>query len=116
MAAEGFVEDAARPPQHDDAYLRTVYACGQRRDHIVKVHRAHWPPKVHPGLNDAPHLVAKCERCGGNVIVYNPPSADLTVQLFGDAADAVGKLVDERGKVIEEAASPKAGTVVEGKR
>lgn len=113
MAEPRFEADVAKAPQHDDTYLRTVYACGQRRDHIVKVHRAHWPPKAQPGLNDAPHLVAKCDRCGATCIVYDPPSADMTVVLYGEASDAVGKVVDEKGKVIDASAAPKAGQVVD---
>ena len=39
--------------------------------------------------------------------------ADMTVVLYGEASDAVGKVVDEKGKVIDASAAPKAGQVVD---
>ena len=113
--AERIPRGQAKPPQHPDEYKRTVYACGERKDHLIRVHRAQWPPKLQPGVTDSPFIAGVCERCGANAIVYNPPSADMTVVLYGDAADVVGRVVDEKGKVIDEAAVPKGGQVVDDK-
>lgn len=98
-----FVEDA-RPkrPQHDPHYLETVYACGQRREHLVRIPRANWPPRPNPSVNDRPYLVARCERCGANCIVYDPVPADMTVILTGDAAAAEGRVILEPGPVLDE--------------
>ena len=112
--AEGFVEDVAKAPQHTQEYKQTVLACGERKDHLIRVHRANWPPKAQPGLSDqTPFVTGVCERCGANAIVYDPPSRDMTVVLYGDAADARGKVVDEKGKVVEDSALPKGGQVVD---
>jgi hypothetical protein len=116
-----FTEDRAKPPQHDEVYLRTVYACGVNRQHLIRVHRAKWPPRSMQGLNPAmvlekPHVTAPCERCGANVIAYDPPASDLTVVLWGQPGDEHGRVEDEeRGAVVEEAA-PATGVIVDEPR
>ena len=111
--AEGFVEDRAKPPQHTQEYLNTVYRCGERRRHEVKVHRSLWPPQAHANLNDRPHVEGTCENCGGQVIVYDPPGKDITVVLFGDPGEQQGRVVDEQGAVVDEAEVPAGGQVVD---
>jgi hypothetical protein len=117
-----FTEDRAKPPQHDEVYLRTVYACGVNRQHLIRVHRSKWPPRSMQGLNPAmvleqPHVTAACERCGANVIAYDPPAPDLTIRLYGDASEAHGQVEDEaRGVVLDEEAAPATGVVLDEPR
>jgi hypothetical protein len=111
-----FVQDPAPAPHHTDEYLKTVYACGQRRDHQLRVHRAYWPPRSMHGLNPAlvvekPHVTGPCERCGANLIVYDPPDSSVTVVLYGDASEAVGRVED--GAVVDEAQMAKSGGVID---
>lgn len=111
--------ERTKPPQHEDVYLRTVYACGVNRTHFIRVHRSKWPPRSHQGLNPAmvlerPHVTGQCERCGANLIAYDPPDASLTVQLYGKAEEAEGRVLDpkeEKGAVIETPDAPRAGVV-----
>lgn len=111
----GFIsedERKSKPPQHTEEYLRTVYACGQRRDHLVKIHRSKWPPQAQPGLNDRPYIAAKCERCGAVCIVYDPVPSDMTVMLYGVKGEEAGRVIEE-GAVVDEEAMPGAGQVVD---
>ena len=110
--AEGFVEDRAKPPQHTQEYLNTVYRCGERRRHEVRVHRSQWPPQAHANLNDRPHVEGTCENCGGQVIVYDPPGKDITVVLYGDPGEQQGRVVEE-GAVVDESEVAAGGQVVE---
>lgn len=100
-------------PQHTEEYLRTVHACGERRDHLVRIHRSKWPPQPHPNLNDRPHITANCERCGAICIVYDPVPADMTVMLYGKKGEETGRVVEEHGAVVDEESRPAAGQVLE---
>lgn len=113
MAAEGFVEEHAKPPQHTAEYLATTYKCAARREHIARVARGNWPPRfgANPNTGERNHLAAVCERCGVNLIVYNPPTPDMTVVLYGDAGEAHGRIEDEQGTVVEEL--PPTGGVID---
>ena len=99
----------AKPPQHPEEYTRGVYACGMRRDHVIRVHRANWPPRTggNPQSDPRHYVAGLCERCGANLIVYDPPDRQVTVLLYGSADEAHGRVEDEVGQVIEEAAVPK---------
>lgn len=110
---EGFVEERAKPPQHTAEYLHGVYRCGERNRHEVRVHRSTWPPQAHANLNDRPHVEGPCEHCGGQVIVYDPPDKSITVVLYGEPGDVQGRVVEEVGAVVEEAAVPVGGQVVD---
>lgn len=100
-------------PQHPDTYTQGVYRCGERRDHQIRVHRSKWPPVQHPNLNDRPHITGHCERCGAVCIVYDPPSSDMTVILYGEKGSEQGRVEDEAGPVVDESAVPAAGQVVD---
>lgn len=104
---------AAKPPQHPDEWKKGVYACGLRRDHRVRVHRSHWPPRAQPGLNGPPYVSGPCERCGALVLIYDPPGRDVTVVLYGEADEAQGRVEDEVGQVIEDAPEPVVGQVID---
>ncbi len=106
-------ERRAKPPQHTEEYRTGVYRCGERRDHIVRIHRANWPPVQHPSLNDRPFVPGVCERCGANVIVYDPIPFDMTVVLYGSKDEARGRIEDEVGAAVAEEELPVAGQVVE---
>ena len=108
-----FREDAVQAPQHTEEYLNTTFRCGQNKLHLVRVHRSNWPPKqAHPHSFDVPTIAGRCERCGVNMLVANPPSKDTTVVLYGDASEVAGQVVDE-GAVVEESALAPAGVVVD---
>jgi hypothetical protein len=106
--------EAVKRPQHDETYLKTVYRCGERREHVVRIHRSKWPPPKNPSINDRPYLVANCERCGAVCIVYaDPVPADMTVRLYGEAGEREGRVEDE-GQVVDEASvGETAGQVLE---
>jgi hypothetical protein len=112
-----------KPPQHSEDYINGVYKCGTKADpvsgskHVLRVHRSKWPPREMHGINPAlalekPHVTGNCEKCGARMIVYDPPSPDVTVVLWGAAGDAHGQVIEEHGTVVEEASVP-VGQVVE---
>jgi hypothetical protein len=111
--------DAAKRPSHPESYLNTVYKCGERREHLVRIQRSKWPPKAMVGTPgtaftfDRPYVTATCERCGGTCLVYDPPPSDMTVVLYGDASEAQGKVIDEAGPVVSEEELPQAGQVID---
>lgn len=112
------VDAAGKPvvhprPQHTSEYLNTVYKCGDRRKHEVRIKRANWPPVQHPNLNDRPHVVGLCENCGGICIVYDPVPSDMTVILYGESGSEQGRVQDEVGEVLDETEVPQAGQVVD---
>lgn len=110
----GKVETQPPRPRHQEAYLNGPYKCGERRDHLVRVHRSHWPPKQNPSLNDRPFITANCERCGAICIVYDPVPSDMTVVLYGVKGEEAGRVVEEQGAVVDEAdAAPAAGQVID---
>lgn len=100
-------------PKHDQHYLDTVYKCGQRRKHEIRIARANWPPTQHPNLNDRPHVTGTCDNCGAVCIVYDPVPSDMTVILFGEKGSEQGRVQDEVGEVLDESEVPQAGGVVE---
>lgn len=119
---EHFIADKEVAPTHDPVYLATTYACGERGDHVAEVERSKWPPKSLQGLNPAlvlekPHVATVCKRCGVNLIVYDPPSHDMTVVLVedkppvggGERNPTAGTVVD-----IKDAQRSKGGKVVGG--
>lgn len=114
------VDQQGRPqpqprPQHTQEYLQTVYACGERRDHRVRIHRSNWPPKQNPSLNDRPFVEGPCERCGGIVQIYDPPDRSVTVVLYGSAEELEGRVEDENapGEVVGEEQGQEGGGHVE---
>lgn len=100
-------------PQHPESYLTGVYKCGQRREHLVRIHRSNWPPKPIASLNDRPYVTGTCERCGATCLVYDPVPSDMTVVLYGDASEAHGQVIDEQGAVVNEEEVPAAGQVID---
>ena len=113
-----FREDKAAAPTHTDEYKRTVLKCGDRREHLVRVHRSNWPPRWRQAnTNEPPSLAGRCERCEATLIVYDPPHRDITVVLYGDLSERVGSVKDEAGAVVEaETGAQPAGSVVEEPR
>lgn len=111
------IEDKALPPQHTEDYRKTVYKCGINRDHLVRIHRSKWPPREGGNVQTGEkHFVAaQCERCGGNALVYDPPSRDMTVVLYGEVGDIQGRVLEE-GQVVDEADVPPTGQVVDEPR
>lgn len=114
------VDQAGKPqpaqrPKHTQEYLRTVYACGERRDHRVRIHRSHWPPRPNPSLNDRAFVEGACERCGGILQIYDPPDRSVTVVLFGSAEELEGRVEDENapGEVVGEEQAANTGGRVE---
>jgi|SRR5262245_6609107 len=109
--------DPPKRPQHPESWVNGPKKCGDRRDHLVRVHRSHWPPRPMPGLNGPPYLAANCERCGAVCIVTDPVPADLTVVLYGKPEEAAGRVVEEEttaGTAIDESALPdNAGHLVD---
>ncbi len=104
--------DPPKRPQHPESYLTGPFKCGQRREHLVRVHRSKWPPKANPSLNDKAYLTANCERCGAICIVYDPVPYDMTVQLYGEKGEEAGHVIEE-GAVVEESDAPAAGQVID---
>lgn len=119
-----FREDKAPAPTHTDEYKRTVLKCGDRREHLVRVHRSNWPPRWRQAnTSEPPSLAGRCERCEATLIVYDPPHRDITVVLYGDPGERVGVVKDEEavGVVVsaEQAAAQdvsQVGSVVEEPR
>lgn len=112
LTTSGKVEPQKRP-QHPESYLSGVFKCGQRREHLIRIHRSKWPPKQIASLNDRPYVSGTCERCGGTCLVYDPPPSDMTVVLYGDPSEAQGQVIDEAGPVVAEEELPQAGEVID---
>jgi len=105
--------DPPKRPQHPESYLTGPFKCGQRREHLVRVHRSKWPPKANPSLNDKPYLTANCERCGAICIVYDPVPYDMTVRLYGEAGEVAGHVEDEVGAVVDDESEAAGGQVID---